>query len=278
MPPADRSDADLPLRNRRIGLLEARRSAELAALFERLGGSVLRAPCLREAPAGEEGELEAVLAGPVDLWVFQTGVGADALFDLAARFGREQALAGSVRGAAVLARGPKPLAVLLRRGYRIQLRTGEPHTTAEIIGVLEGQVVAGRRVAVQHHGGPNVELVDHLRRRGAEVLEVVTYRWQLPQDLGPVLDLLRELEAGRVDVVAFSSAAQVHNLFLIAERAGVADRLAGWLSELTVTAAIGPSCARALTDHGATAAVVPGRPKMVPLVDAVRDHLGVARP
>lgn len=269
---------DQPLRNRRIGLLEARRSAELAALFERVGASVLRAPCLREAPAGDEGELSAVLAGPVDLYVFQTGVGADALFALAARCGREEELTSSVDAATVLARGPKPLAALLRRGCRVALRTREPHTTAEIIEVLQAEVLAGRRVAVQHHGGPNVELVDHLGGRGAEVLEMVTYRWELPDDRGPVLELLRELEAGRIDALAFSSAAQVHNLFLLAGEAGVAERLPGWLAERTVTAAIGPSCARALTEHGAAAAVVPPRPKMVPLVEAVRDRLARARP
>lgn len=271
------TSSDQPLRNRRIGILEARRSAELAALFERLGASVLRAPCLRESPAGEELELAAVLAAPVPLYIFQTGVGADALFALAARCGREEELTSSLHGATVLARGPKPLTVLLRRGCRVALRTREPHTTAGIIEVLETEDLAGRRVAVQHHGGPNVELVDHLRRRGAEVLEMVTYRWELPEDRGPVLELLRELEAGRLDAVAFSSAAQVHNLFLLAGAAGVGERLAGWLAERTLTAAIGPSCARALTEHGVAAAVLPERPKMVPLVDAVRDRLAGAR-
>jgi uroporphyrinogen-III synthase len=147
-----------------------------------------------------------------------------------------------------------------------------PHTTRELLWLLEAVDVAGRRVAVQHYGSPNTALVDELRRRGAEVVELFSYRWGLPDDVSPILRFLDELRDHKLAVTAFTSAAQVENLFLVAADAGVDGELAGWLTERTVTAAIGPTCARALAQRGVEAAVQPQSPKMVPFVRAIADH------
>jgi uroporphyrinogen-III synthase len=221
--------------------------------------------------------LEEVAAAPVDLFVFQTGVGTQALFDLAATAGLADALSERISAAMVVARGPKPLTVLLRLGFHVDRRTEEPHTTEELIRLLGGEEVAGRRVAVQHYGTANVALVANLRERGAEVVELFSYRWALPEDVTPIRRLLDELASGRVAVTAFTSASQVENLFTVAADAGLEGELPGWLNGHTVTAAIGPTCAAALEQRGVVVTIRPERPKMVPFVRAIRDHYAIAR-
>ena len=130
----------------------------------------------------------------------------------------------------------------------------------------------GRRVVVQHYGSANLELVASLHDRGAHVIEVSSYRWALPDDLGPIVHLLDELRAGRVAVTAFTSTAQAENLFTVAAGMGVADELVAWLNERTVVASIGPTCARALARRGIAVVIQPDIPKMVPFVRAIRDH------
>src|SRR2546423_12128754 len=125
--------------------------------------------------------------------------------------------------------GPRP--VRAERG-RVTQATAE-----ELRPRLEREELAWRRVAVQHHGAANRELVERVRSRGAQVIELFGYRWALPEDVGPVLRLLDELREGRLDVTAFSSASQVENLFTVADDAGCGGALAGWLSRRTVTAA-----------------------------------------
>lgn len=269
-----------PLAGLRVGVLQARHGAELAALIEREGGLPVLAPCLREVRNEDDVELrdrlrEAVSV-PADAFVFQTGVGTMALFDLAAGAGLGEPLAAAVREALVVARGPKPLAVLLRMGFRVDRRTAEPHTTEELIGLLAAEDLAARRVAVQHYGSANRELVAYLRGRAARVIELFSYRWALPADVGPVVRLLDELGAGRLAVTAFTSASQVENLFTVATDRGVAAELPVWLNERTHTAAIGPTCARALEERGVAVAIRPERPKMVPFVRAIRDHFSTA--
>jgi uroporphyrinogen-III synthase len=265
-----------PLAGLRVGLLQARYVHELAALIEREGAVPLLAPCMREVRNdGDDGlraRLIEITEAPVDVFVFQTGVGTQALLDLAEGDGLRDGLAERVEGSLVVARGPKPLTVLLRHGFRVDRRTPQPHTTRELIGVLDMEELAGRRVAVQHYGTANQALTDYLRERGAEVVELFSYRWALPDDVGPVHRFLRELAAGRLAVTAFTSASQVENLFIVAADAGVAEELAGWLNQLTVTAAIGPTCAGALEQRGVAVAIQPEHPKMVPLVRAIREH------
>jgi uroporphyrinogen-III synthase len=269
-----------PLHGMRVGLLQSRYAHELAALIQREGGVPLMAPCLREVRNEDDDELRArlgeLVGAPPDVFVFQTGVGTQALFDLAGAAGLHDRLADAVRGAFVVARGPKPLTVLLRLGFRVDRRTAVPHTTRELLWLLEAFDVSGRRVAVQHYGSANLALVDQLRDRGAEVIELFSYRWALPDDVAPIVRFLRELDDGRVAVTAFTSAAQVENLFLVASDTGVAGDLAGWLSERTVTAAIGPTCAGALERRGVVVAIQPEVPKMVPFVRAIRDHFSTS--
>jgi uroporphyrinogen-III synthase len=255
-----------------IGILQTRHASVLAGLIERQGGRPLVAPTLREETIDELSPLRQVLerlaAEPVHLAIFQTGVGVARLFDLAETLGLDKVLSTRLAESRVLVRGPKPLAVLLKRGVRVDLRTEEPHTTAQVLPLLDPDL-SGRAVLVQHHGAPNEVLIDALHGRGAQLLEAVTYHWALPEDLAPVHRFFEELMANRVDVTLFTSASQVQNLFAIAEEAGCFSKLPGWLREMTMIASVGPTTTGALAEYDLTPVIQPEHPKMVPLVDAV---------
>lgn len=255
-----------------VGILQTRHADVLAELIVRRGGRVVVASILREEavldlePLRET--LKRLVVEPAELAVFQTGVGVTRLFEVVAEMQLEDPLRLRLATARVIARGPKPLAALGQLRVRVDLRTAEPHTTAEVVQLLEPDL-RDRTVFVQHHGEPNTGLRDILRSRGARLLEAFTYRWALPEDLGPVETFFDELEAGRIDVTTFTSAAQVKNLFAIAEHQRRADRVARALAQKTQIASIGPTTTAALGEHGLRAAVQPEHPKMVPLVDAV---------
>ena len=259
----------------RIGVLQARHAEVLASLLRQRGGEVMVAPVLREETVEDlrplRETLERLASDPVDVAVFQTGVGAVRLLELAASIGLDGALRRRLAEATVLARGPKPLAALHRFGIRVDRRTLEPHTTAEVISLLDPNL-EGRTVFVQHHGAPNAALTEELRGRGAQLLEAHPYRWALPEDMEILEHFFAELEAGRIDVTLFTSAAQVVNLFAIAEHFGRARRVARALREKTLIASVGPTTTAALAEHHLRVTIQPGHPKMVPLADAVAAH------
>src|SRR5258708_28263096 len=95
-----------PLLGLRVGLLQTRYAHELAALIERIGGVPVLAPCLREVRNDGDEELRErlseVVSAPVHVFIFQTGVGTAALFDLAGEAGLGGRLAETVQGALVV--------------------------------------------------------------------------------------------------------------------------------------------------------------------------------
>lgn len=264
-----------------IATLEARFGEELGALIVRHGGRPFPAPAVREEPDVDLAKLGALLdaleQGQVQVLLFQTGVGARALFAAAERLGRLATLRAGLAACLVVARGPKPLAALRQVGVRVDVQTPSPYTTAEVLAALAGVDLRGKRVVVTRYGAPNPALVEALRARGADPWELALYRWVLPDDLAPLQRLIAALDAGQIDAVLFTSQVQVQHLFQVAAERGQAAALAEALRRRTCVGSVGPVVTRQLAVHGITPHVEPPSPKMAPLVTAVLAYLRQAR-
>lgn len=258
------------LAGRTVAILEARRSAELAKLFEQRGASVYVAPAMREESldvSGAVGEfVEAVCGGGFDLLLCLTGVGVRGLFAAAEQLGRKNALQSAMSRLPLICRGPKPVAALRSFGLQPAYITPSPYTTQQVLEIARGLELRGKRLGVVRHGGPSLELIEGLQALGAAVREVQVYQWALPEDVHPIQGLIERLEAGAIDAVAFTSASQVQNLFAIAEQANQAERLRSLLRDVCALVAVGPVCAAALREHGLRVDVEPAEPKMGPMV------------
>ena len=66
----------------------------------------------------------------------------------------------------------------------------------------------GKRVVVQRYGETNRELQAELENEGADITEIVTYRWVLPEDTMPLLRLIDALGRDEIDLVARSTHAR----------------------------------------------------------------------
>jgi uroporphyrinogen-III synthase len=109
------------------------------------------------------------------------------------------------------------------------------------------------------------------------VSEVVTYRWSLPADVAPLRALIAALARDEIDLVMFTSASQVHNLFAVAGDRASADDLRASLRRTRI-ASIGPVCSSALRDAGVHVTVEAHPPKLGPLMTAIEDALASERP
>ena len=132
--------------------------------------------------------------------------------------------------------------------------------------------LAGRRVAVQLHGDPLRDLVDALRTAGAEVIEVPVYRWEPPQDAGPLHRLIELTAAGSLDAVTFTSAPAAVNVLRTAESMGAGADVRAALRGPVLAAAVGPVTAAPLEAAGIPV-VQPDRFRLGALVREVVAHL-----
>jgi uroporphyrinogen-III synthase len=167
---------------------------------------------------------------------------------------------------AIVARGPKPVAALKLLGITPTLTVPEPNTWVEVVSTLdEYRPVKGLRVAVQEYGTSNLELLEALRRRGAEVFPVPIYRWALPENTGPLKQVLGEVIAGHMRVMLVTNAAQIDHVMQLLEQEGTTAQFKEACRKMVV-ASIGPSASERLRHYDLPIDFEPSHPKMGVLV------------
>lgn len=271
------STPDGALRGARIGILEGRMTSELARLVERHGGKPVLAPALREVTTDGTDDVARLVrelaAGRVDVVVFMTGVGAAALFAEAERQGQLDDLVRALQHTTNVTRGQKPWRPMKERGVPITVSAPSPYTTDEVLTTLATIPLDGKGVALLHYGERSEPLSRAIEDSGGRLIELCLYEWQLPEDTAPIESLIREIIAGTIDAVLFTSKVQARHLMAVAERLGLGDGLVDALNTRCAAAAVGPTSAQELVYSGIEPRVVPENPKMGPLVVALGEYL-----
>lgn len=266
----------------RVLVAESRRAREMASLVTTYGGEPLSAPAMREVPLESNTEAvafaERLERGDVDLVVLLTGVGTRALVAVVeAVRGSRDAFVAALRRTRVLARGPKPVAVLRELDVPVWLTAPEPNTWRELLAALDARrgelSLEGLRVAVQEYGVANPELLAGLEERGARVTRVPVYQWALPEDLEPLRAAVRAVIAGEVDVALFTTATQFVHLLQVAGEEGARDGVLVGLRRMVV-ASIGPTTSEELRRHGLAPDLESSHPKMGFLVREAAERAG----
>lgn len=256
----------------RVLALESRRAAELAKLISTYGGEPVVAPAMREVPLDSNTEAlafaEALLAGQFDIVIFLTGVGTRAVLNIAETRHPRDAFLAALRHVKVVPRGPKPIAVLRELGITPALVVPEPNTWRELLEALDQAQksqpefhLAGARIALQEYGVSNPELIRGLTDRGALVTRVPVYQWVLPEDLAPLESAVRELAAGKIDAVLFTTGVQVAHLFQVAAELNLEGPVFEGLRS-AIVASIGPTTSEELQRKGIPPDLEPAHPKM----------------
>jgi uroporphyrinogen-III synthase len=266
----------------RVLVLESRRARELATLVTTFGGAPVSAPSMREVPLESNTEAlefaDALERGAFDLVILLTGVGTKALIAAVERVrGRRDSFIEALGRTKIVARGPKPVAVLREVQLSPWLTAPEPNTWREILAALDGRQrelpLKGLRVAVQEYGVSNPELLAALRDRGAIVTAVPVYQWALPEDLEPLREACRMLGKSEIDVVLFTTATQVVHLLKVADTMQLRQDVVDGLRK-AVVASIGPTTSEELREHGMVPDVEASHPKMGFLVREAADRAG----
>lgn len=262
----------------RVAAFESRMAEEMQRLIERYGGQPLVAPSMQEVPLQDNNEVlqfgEQLIAGHVDMVILLTGVGTRVMLEvLLTRYSSAQ-ITGSLARTELVVRGPKPKGVLREFGLTPSIDVPEPNTWRDILAALDREKpAAGLRIAVQEYGAINVELIEGLRGRGAQVTRVPVYRWTLPDDLAPFQKVLDAILDERVDVLLVTNAVQIDHARQVLDRTSRRDQFRRALTNLVV-ASIGPTASERLRSYGFPVDLEPSHPKMGILVKECAERAG----
>jgi uroporphyrinogen-III synthase len=240
-------------------------------------------PALREIPIPLQDNAAVFRFGvklilqQIDILILMTGVGAKALFEvLQTRYPLAEVIE-ALKKTIVVTRGPKPLAVLKSLGVDANITVPEPNTWQDVIATLDYyRPVQGLKIAIQEYGVSKPEMVEDLKRRGADVFLVPIYRWALPEDTAPLEAAIGEVLKGAIDAMMITNAAQIDHVMQIAERSqnGQAFREA---CKKIVVASIGPTATEGLKHHELQVDYEPSHPKMGILVKEFSEQIHALR-
>lgn len=271
----------------RVLSFESRKGDEMRSLIERSGGAATIAPAMKEVTLGMTAEIQTfhdrLREGSLDLLIFLTGVGTEALATAIETEHSRDELLELMQRCRIVVRGPKPFAILRNWNVRVDARAAEPNTWHEVVqSVLEvvaaesstagqdqgdasEQPLSGCRIAVQEYGQPASELYSELEKLGAEILPVPIYKWALPDDTSPVEASIEATIQGEFDVVLFTTAQHMVHVLEIADRMGRKDE---WLAAARrcLIASIGPTASERIVECGLPVDFQPEHPHMGHLV------------
>ena len=264
----------------RVVSFESRMAQEMTRLIERNGGTPVVAPALRELPIPlqENGAVfrlgVKLILDQIDIVILLTGTGTTILFDLLQTRYPLTDLVEALKKTFVVTRGPKPVAALKKAlDLEPNITVPEPNTWVEVVSTLdEYRPVKGLRVAVQEYGASNPQLLDALRQRGAEVFPVPIYRWGLPEDTGPLRQVLGEIIAGNFQVMLVTNAAQIDHVMQLLEQEGTTAQFKEACRKMVV-ASIGPTASECLRHHDLPIDFEPSHPKMGVLVKETSEQV-----
>jgi uroporphyrinogen III methyltransferase/synthase len=253
-----------PLFGKRIVVTRPRQqSSRFAHLLEEAGAEVLRIPTIKIEPPESWELLDRALAEIESFrWVIFTSVnGVKSFRRRLEATGRD---ARSLHGTQLAAIGPETAEALKRWGLRSDVVPDE-FVAEGLVEVLKGRVRPGDRLLLPRAAQARDLLVKEMERLGVLVTDAPTYRAVASKEGAD--RLRRELEAGRVHVVTFTSSSTAKNfadLFSAEER--------GELFRGVVVASIGPITAATAARHGFETDVMPSAYTIPALAQAIVEH------
>jgi uroporphyrinogen-III synthase len=184
-----------------------------------------------------------------------TGEALRRLLNFAEREGQRDACIAALGRTKIITRGPKPGQVLKEIGLA-PTRVALAPTTEGVLATLRGEPLQGQTIGVTLYGESNPVLEQFLVSTGAQVRTVLPYIYAPAATDDRVADLIARLARGEVDVLLFTSSAQVDRLYEVAGRRGVQDALQEGLSRTRI-AAVGPVLAEHLRQRGVVVHICP---------------------
>jgi uroporphyrinogen-III synthase len=236
----------------------------------------MHAPMLRTEKQPVDEDLQAatrlVIETRPDFLIANTGFGIRSWWERAVEWGLDAALTKAIAETKIAARGPKAAGALRMLGLPVWWRSPSEQL-ASVAEHLIATGVDGRRIALQLHGDDRQTSTARLEAAGAVVDEVPVYRWSLPTDEQPALDLIRACCEGRIAAVTFTAGPAVRNLLELADFAGLAGPLLDALNGKTLAVCVGPVCAAVAREEGIASPLVPEHWRLGSMVNLVAEAL-----
>lgn len=251
------------MKDRIVALAGPRKAAEMAKMVEKMGGTPLLRPAQGTVFLDDEvlrASIENWLKDPAPWAIFTTGMGVEAIYDMAEQMGLLDRLNEMLKNTTIAARGYKTVNMLKKKGLTPIVRDDDG-STAGLVRALEPFDLSDQRLMLQLHGESAPKLVEWLAGRGAQVETILPYK-HIPPREEDISALMDEIIGGKVDAVAFTSAPQFRFLADYARDKGKLEAVLAAFRGPVLAVAVGKVTAQGLREEGVERLLVPEDERM----------------
>ncbi|WP_339180125.1 uroporphyrinogen-III synthase [Paenibacillus sp. FSL H8-0317] len=262
----------------RVALTGPRKSKEMSVLVEKMGGIPLVRPAQGTVFLDDRSIRDGLvswISDPPDWAVLTTGMGLDALFEMAEDMEVAGQLLDVLSESSIAARGYKTVNALKKRKLTPLVRDDDGSTDG-LIREFAPHDLAGKKVMLQLHGETAPKLVAWLEEQGALVRQVLPYR-HVPPEETELEQLLNEILNFEVDAVAFTSGPQVRFLTQYAASQDKLEPMLAAFRQGVIPASVGKVTANSMREEGIEALVIPEEEKMGALIVELGRYFAAGR-
>jgi len=251
-----------PLLGKRILVTRARHQASsLSQLLAEHGAEPIELPAIDIQPIADSTELDQAISNLKHYhWIIFTSTNGVAAFWQ--RLNNQKLDSRALCGLQIGAIGPATAEALEAQGVTPDY-VPETYTTEGILAGLGHRDITGQRFLLPRADIADKDLVQGIRKQGAEVHEVAVYRTVLANE--SIVAVKRMLVSGEIDVITFTSTSTVTNLV-------AAFKGEPLLINQAKIACIGPKTAEAATRAGIKVDILASEQTIAGLVGAIEEY------
>jgi uroporphyrinogen-III synthase/DNA-binding Lrp family transcriptional regulator len=247
-------------------------AGDLADIVKKMGGNPIVVPTVEIGLVSDfervKEPFQLIASGGVDLIVFMSQNGVTSFVALAERLNMKDDIAEALGRMQVVAIGSKTKARLEERGISVDI-TPDDYSSDGLANTLLRLDLDGMVIALPRTDKPTDYLNKRLSERQVKILQFPVYETRTPSDVTGVLNLIEDIQSGKVDVITFTSSATAQNLFRIADGYRTTDSLKKAMNNWTLVAAIGPMTEKTLKSLGVQVQVTPDKYTIDAMMTAV---------
>jgi uroporphyrinogen-III synthase len=249
-----------PLAGFRVAICEFRERERLSEMLASKGATVVSCPLITTTDADDVESVERWLVdlanGNMQACVFFTGEGVRRILSTADRMGIRADVVNALAKMDTVTRGPKPARALRELGI-LPTYPVEVPTAAGVLDALRARDLGGATVGVQlYPRSSSKRIVDQLKAARVVARPVWPYAYRTVFEERQLRELVTRMASGQIDVIVFTSRAQVDALFEATARLDLRSAALAGLRRTRI-AAVGPVVASTLRSRGLRPGIVP---------------------
>jgi len=246
-----------------VALAASRKVAEMGKLIENMGGTPVYRPAQGTVFLDDELLREGLtswIENPPQWVILTTGIGLEALFDMAENMGIADKFLEILSASSIAARGYKTVNALKKRHLTPIVRDDDGSSEG-LIRSFESYNITGASVILQLHGDPAPKLTKWLDEQEAITRQILPYRHVAPEE-HHLEQLVQDIVHFKVDAVTFTSAPQFRFLAEYARAHSQLEPMIAAFEGPVVAVAVGKITAQALKEEGVQRIIVPEEERM----------------